>query len=187
MQPGVLPPVSYRGVRREQSLGAKPPGQRSLARTGSPRTVRRGGDCQHRGGREPGLDRMLKVTEPLINVVNDNEPKMLVGSTQKGMWPGTGALRSPIADRTATGEQAGAKRSVGTSAEHGKPVTLLIRGRKAARPTAALRAEEAGESERRAAMAWIRDETSPGAKASRLPVGVSSREELTNRQRRQSR
>jgi hypothetical protein len=188
MQPGVLPPVSYRNVRGEQSLGAKLPGQRSLAHLGQPAS--REGSGRLPASRRSGartLDRMLKTTEPLINAVNDNEPKMLTGSTQKGTWPGTGALHSPFAEHKATGGQAGAKRSIGTSAEHGKPVALPLWGRKAVRPTVALRVKEAGKSEGRAAAARIRGATSPGAKASRLPAGVSSREGLINRLRGQCR
>ena len=160
----------------------------SLPVMGSPQAVRGAGDCQHRGGREPGSDRMLKETEPLINVVIQNEPKMLTGSAQKGRWPGKGAPYSPFAERTATGEQAGAKRSIRTNAEHGKPEAFPGSwGRKVVRPTVALRVKEAGKSECRAVMAGIRGATCPGAKASRLPAGVSSRELLINRQRRQSR
>ena len=133
------------------------------------------------------MDRMLKIFEPLLNIVNDNRPKMLSGLTQNGKWPGGSALHSPLAEHGATGGQAGAKRSVGTNAEHGKPVPLLERGRKVVRPTAAVRVEEVGESERSAAMAEIRAETSPGAKASRLPTGVSSRENLINGRRRKRR
>lgn len=159
----------------------------ALPNLGSPLTVRSAGDCQHRGGRELGSDRMLKITEPPINVVNYNEPKMLTGSTQKGTWPGTGAPLSPYAEHKAIGEEAGAKRFIGTIAQHGKPAALLDRGRNAVRPTMALRVEEAGKSEGRAVMARIRDETYPGAKASRLPAGVSSREGPVNRPRRQGR
>jgi hypothetical protein len=131
---------------------------------------------------------MLKITEPSINVVNVDEPKMLIGSTQNGKWPGMGASDSPLADRMATGEETEAKRSIGTSAEHGKPIALLMGGREAVRPTAALGVDEEGKSECRAVMARIRGATSPGAKASRLPEeGVPSRQRLINRQRRQSR
>jgi hypothetical protein len=130
---------------------------------------------------------MLKVIEPLINIVNDNRPKMLSGLTQNGKWPGVGVLCSPIAEHGATGGQAGAKRSVGTNAEHGKPVSLLERGRKVVRPTVVARVKEIGESEGPAVMAGIRAETSPGAKASRLPICVSSRDNLNNGLRRKRR
>ncbi|MBW3656512.1 MAG: IS110 family transposase [Gemmatimonadetes bacterium] len=55
-QPGVLPPVPYRGVRPEQFGGAKPTGQRSLALAATVSPAKGGGNCQHHGGREPGLD-----------------------------------------------------------------------------------------------------------------------------------
>jgi len=129
------------------------------------------------------LDRMLKLLEPLLNIVSDNRPKMLSGLTQNGKWPGGSALYSPLAEHCATGGQAGAKRSVGTNAEHGKPVLLLERGRKVVRPTAAVRVKEIGESEGLAVMAGIRAGVLPGAKASRLPIGVSSRDNLINERR----
>jgi len=54
-------------------------------------TARSSGDCQHQGGRELGWGGMVKVTEPLINVVTRNKPKMLIGLNQKGEGSGTGA------------------------------------------------------------------------------------------------
>jgi hypothetical protein len=49
---------------------------------------------------------MANPCELLINVVKNNEPKMLKGSSQKALWPGIGVVLSPIADLKATGEEA---------------------------------------------------------------------------------
>jgi hypothetical protein len=53
-----------------------------------------------------GLDGMATLCELLINVVKNNEPKMLRGSSQKALWPGKGAAISPFADLKATGGKA---------------------------------------------------------------------------------
>lgn len=42
-------------MRPEQFDGMKLQGQRSLIQKDGPPTVRNEGDCQHQGGREPGL------------------------------------------------------------------------------------------------------------------------------------
>ena len=39
--------------------------------------MRNGGDGQHRGGREPGWGGRFNRREPLLNVVNENKPKVL--------------------------------------------------------------------------------------------------------------
>ena len=70
------------------------------------------------------VDGMVNTHELPINVVRTNKPKMLTGLSQKGTRPGMGVLPSPIADKTATGGQAGPTPSHGTYAERGKPVVL---------------------------------------------------------------
>ena len=60
--------------------------------------VSRPGDCQHHGGREPAVRDMVKLPEVPIKVVTSDKPKMLSGLNQNGMWSGTGALLSPVAD-----------------------------------------------------------------------------------------
>jgi hypothetical protein len=97
----------YRGVRPERSGGAKPSEQCSLTREGGNLIVREGCDCQHRGGRELGLMVWPTKSEPPINVVKFDKPKMLIGLNQNGMWSGIGVPTSPSADETTTGEQAG--------------------------------------------------------------------------------
>jgi hypothetical protein len=39
-------------------------------------------DCQHQGGRGLGLRSMVNICEPLINVVNENKPKVLACPTK---------------------------------------------------------------------------------------------------------
>src|SRR3954467_14552463 len=50
--------------------------------------------------RRSGASRPGEVNpgEVLIKAVNRNKPKMLIGLDQNGMWPGTGAAMSPVAD-----------------------------------------------------------------------------------------
>jgi len=66
--------------------------------------VRGGGDYQHQGGREQGWGGTVNKSEPLINVINLNKPKVLTVPTRshrlepKGKGSGIGALQSPIVD-----------------------------------------------------------------------------------------
>ena len=60
--------------------------------------VSRLGDCQHHGGREPADRDMVKIREVPIKAVINDKPKVLSGLNQNGMWSGTGALLSPVAD-----------------------------------------------------------------------------------------
>ena len=39
---------------------------------------------------------MVNRCESLINVVNANKPKMLIGLNQNSKWSGTGVLCSPV-------------------------------------------------------------------------------------------
>jgi hypothetical protein len=41
---------------------------------------------------------MVKLREVPIKVVINDKPKMLSGLNQNGMWSGTGAPHSPVAD-----------------------------------------------------------------------------------------
>jgi len=67
---------------------------------------------------------MVNTREPPINVVRTNKPKALTGLSQKARGPVWELSPSPIADRTATGEQAGPTPSTGLYAERGKPVAF---------------------------------------------------------------
>ena len=60
--------------------------------------VSQAGDCQHHGGREPAVRDRVNLREVPIKAVINDKPKMLSGLNQNGMWSGTGALLSPIAD-----------------------------------------------------------------------------------------
>jgi hypothetical protein len=96
--PDVPPSVCYPSGRHRQRSRPKPGGQRSLdLRIGRER-VSRLGDCQHHGGREPAVRDMVNLREVPIKVVISDKPKMLLGLNQNGMWSGTGALQSPVAD-----------------------------------------------------------------------------------------
>lgn len=53
-------------------------------------------------------------------------------------------------------------------------------GRAAVKPTNDVAGKDAGESEGHVVMAWIRVQNLPDAKASKLPAGVSSRENWIN-------
>ena len=63
-------------------------------------------DCQHQGGREPreAWGGRVKATEPLLNVVILNKPKVLSVPARnhrlepKGKGSGIGVPNSPIAD-----------------------------------------------------------------------------------------
>ena len=61
--------------------------------------------------------------EAVINVVTENERKMLIRSGQKGTWSGPGAPNSPGADAVPPAKN-GDPPHLGTSAERGKPVVL---------------------------------------------------------------
>ncbi len=69
-------------------------GQCSCTHEGGSRTVRERSDDQHRGGQELGLDGMVNIRKPLLNVVNVDKPKMLQGLTVVG----SGAVASSDAD-----------------------------------------------------------------------------------------
>lgn len=49
---------------------------------------------------------MANSGEPLINVAKIDEPKVLRGSNQNGMWLGVESVPFSLADSTATGGQA---------------------------------------------------------------------------------
>jgi len=118
------------------------------------------------------------------------------------MWPSSGASTSPDADDAPPADKRALTHS-GTHTERGKPVALPheapsydevdVRESEPQGEPAELRVWEDGESECRSVIERIEVErsitraTSPHAKAGRLPSGVSSRESLTNRLRREGR
>ena len=56
------------------------------------------GDGQYHRGREPADRDRVNPPEVPIKVVNIDKPKILSGLNQNGMWSGTGASCSPVAD-----------------------------------------------------------------------------------------
>jgi len=68
-----------------------------------------------------------------------------------------------------------------THGKHGKPVSFPLGVARPQGRATAVRVEDGGKSEGPTVMAGIRVATSPGAKASRLPPGLPSRENLANR------
>ena len=79
-------------------------GQSSLSLQAGHQTARNDGDCERQGGWEPGWGGRVNRGEPLINVVDENKPKVLSVPTRnhrlgpKGKGPGIGVPNSPIAD-----------------------------------------------------------------------------------------
>ena len=65
----------------------KPPGQRSLSFRAGHLTARGSGDYQHQGGWEQGWGGRVNRSEPLLNVVSLNKPKVLKVS-KRGHWLG---------------------------------------------------------------------------------------------------
>ena len=125
MSPTVLPVVSYRDVRRWQRRGAKLPRQRILTLRSGRESVSRHGDCQHRGGRDPGGGGTVNPGEASLNVVTKDKPKVLTGLGQKARGQ-VRRLRTPPA------QMAQHRRRDATyttqfvpPAERGKPVALL--------------------------------------------------------------
>ncbi len=107
---------------------------------------------------------------------------MLISSSQNGMWHGTGAVDSPVVDQRGHRRRESVLTHPVTQDEHGKPVVLpLLAGRQPQGAPKGRRVKEEGASEGRAVMGRIGVETSPHAKASRLPSGLYSRESLRNR------
>jgi hypothetical protein len=83
-------------------------------------------------------------------------------------------------DMTTTGAQAGPTPLDVMVAEHGKPDALPETAGQPQGRLLAQRVKECGESERRPVIGRIRVATSPGAKASPLPLGLSWQENLKN-------
>ena len=76
---------------------------------------------------------MVNRCESLINVVNANKPKMLIGLNQNGKWSGTGVLCSPVVVVAPPANRRDLTHAV-SQAERGKP-DIFPMGRMVARPT----------------------------------------------------
>ena len=66
---------------------------------------------------------MVNARESLINVVTNDQPKMLRGWGQKGTWPGLGTPNLPSADVAPPAERRDLTHT-GTHGERGQPVVL---------------------------------------------------------------
>lgn len=183
-------PRPYRDTRQEQSRGVTLSGQRSLAQQSDRRSARNDGDCQHRGGRELGCAGMANGREPLLNAVKINEPKMLTGSNQKGTWLGAGRVPYPVRRRDSHRRTGGASPSVVLPRNVVTPYPSR-QGQQPARGAYGGAGTGGGSKRRPGGNGRDREcavaATSSHAQASRLPSGLSARERLTNRSRRQSR
>ena len=84
-KPGVPSPVAYRSMHDWQRLCVKRSGQCSPPKGCAP-AVRKGRDLRAAMRMEARLDGMTNVSELLINIVNQVEPKLLTGSGQNGTW-----------------------------------------------------------------------------------------------------
>lgn len=87
---------------------------------------------QHQEGAELGLNSMVNESELLINAVNGNEPKMLTGLNQNGMWSRLRVTISLNVDVAPPAKRQDLTYS-GIYAERGNPVIFLERGKRAAR------------------------------------------------------
>ena len=66
---------------------------------------------------------MVNRCESLINVVNANKPKMLIGLNQNGKWPSTAVRTSAVADEAPPAERQDLTHT-GSHTERDKPVVL---------------------------------------------------------------
>src|SRR6266436_2653136 len=103
----------------------------------------------------------------------------------KGTVAGTEVLPSPVMDMQRYRRIESTSPMRVNLVERGKPVSFLSKkGREAVRPTNGGAGMGVGKSEGRPVTGRIRVVTSPGAKARRLPYGVSARELWRSRYRR---
>lgn len=166
-------------------LNEERPGRCSRARKG--RLPNREGTERLPAPRRSGArakDGMVNGSEPLVNVVIDTTPKVLRGVL---CGPVRGFLVLPTQTKVTTGEEAEPNPSVVCTRNVVSPSPSRKRvGASRDEPTGR-RVEEEGESERRSVTERIGVETLSHAKAGRLPSGLSARESMANRQRRQGR
>ena len=140
---------------------------------------------------------MVNICELLINVVNCDKPKVLTGLSQNGKGSGMDAPNSSIADNAPPAERQNLNH-MGTCMERGKPVGLPVKESEPQGTLMGLRVEDGGESQCLPVIGGIGVEpvskvretrrlaTSLHAKAGRIPPGRSSRENLRNCWREES-
>jgi len=141
---------------------------------------------------------MVNQCELLINVVICDKPKMLIGLGQNGKGSGMGAPNSPIADGEPPAERQGLPHT-GACTKRGKPTGLPVKESEPQGTLTGLWVGDGGKSESlsvigrigvepvaevREPRRWAR---SLHAQAGRLPPGRSSRENLANCWREESR
>jgi hypothetical protein len=140
---------------------------------------------------------MVNICELLINVVTCDRLKVLISLSQNGKGSGLGAPNSPTAD-----VEPPAKRQdlthTGTCTKRGKPISLPVKGSEPRGTLMDLWVGDGGESKSPpviggigvAPVVEVREPRRPArslhAKAGRLPPGRSSRENLMNCWREES-
>ena len=141
---------------------------------------------------------MVNTCELLINVVNWDKPKMLTGLGQNGKGSGMDAPNSSIANGEPPAERQNLTHTV-TCTERGKPVGLRKMESEPQGTRIGLRVWDGGKSKSLPVMGRIgvapddegreprRLATSLHAKAGRILLGCSSRENLANCWREESR
>src|SRR5215475_15904317 len=123
------------------------------------------------------MDGMVNTCELSLNVVMSHKPKMLLGMSQKGLERVQSLDNTLSWTPNAPGGQRAPHPSVSILRNVVSPYRSCRKeGREAVRLTNGGAGKGAGKSERPPVMGGIRVATSPGAKASRLPCGVSARE-----------
>ena len=142
-------------------------------------------DCEHHSGQELGWRGKVNTRESLINVVNVSKRKVLDTLGPNGTWAGVGVPHSPTADVAPPAERRDLPHA-GKQVERGKPVGVPS-GVTTAQATVMLQqVQDGGKSEGPTVIVGIGVATSSHAQAGRLPPGLSARERLANRLRRQS-
>ena len=156
-----------------------------LVRKDGSRAVRQSCDCQRQGGRRLG-GWHGQPRQTVGHAVKRDAPKALCRRGGRcEVRPGSGQVRGPGADRVVAGEQTGPT----PSREHMRNVVSPYssrEGKRAARRTV----RGSGMGSRRKRMPSCNGADTgrvPGARACRLPRGLSSRENVAKRPREQGR
>jgi len=188
MQPGVLPPVPYRGVRPAESGGARALGTMSPHPQGWGADREAGSRRPAAGGAGARADGRTNGSAPLLHAGTDDKPKRLPGLHQKvrGWCRGSRACLpqtlQPPAERRGLTQR-------GTPAERGKPGVSppgKAHRKGSRRGGGERRREEAKAARYRGGEGLSRQATGARAQARRLPSGLSSRERLAHRRRGES-
>ena len=68
----------------------------------------------------------VNICEPLLNAVNPNKPKWLIGLDQNGKWSSVDVATSSTVDIVPPAKRRNLSTSIAIHAERGKPVSLPI-------------------------------------------------------------